>query len=168
MEKERNRISKEIALYHINSVLGTTLDDFKEKSRKREIVDDRKIAGYILYKYTDLTYDDIAELFGLKDHASIIHYCNSIHDLRDSEFYIRDALFKIESRIIYVIYPSEKVSRDEFVATIFGLIVWDEMGTTRRNIEDYYYSQLVKLKEEEKWQTKGTNLKQRILRVRTT
>ena len=55
--------------------------DFTVRSRKRNYVDARHIAGYILKKYTNLALVQIAALCGNVDHTTIIHGIRKVEGL---------------------------------------------------------------------------------------
>lgn len=144
MEKQRIRLDKEVVLFHINNSLGCDLNLLRIKSRKREFVDNRRIAGYFLYKYTDGTYDEIADTLNVQNHTNVIHYVNSMENLIGTNPFITAAHREIESKLLYELRPVEKLKRDLFVSSIMRLIVPYEMGTTRDNLNKYYYDNLLK------------------------
>ena len=49
------------------SVCGVSASEITSKCRKQRLVDARFICFWLLYKYTDLSYGSIAELFGFGD-----------------------------------------------------------------------------------------------------
>jgi chromosomal replication initiation ATPase DnaA len=59
---------------------GVTAAEFYSKSRKAEIIDARRIACYLYYKFSHQGLVDIAKKVN-KDHTTIIHYCSSVQNL---------------------------------------------------------------------------------------
>jgi len=53
---------------------STTPEDIKTVSRKWKLVRQRKLLAYILRQYTTLSQDNIANLLGYKNHATVIHH----------------------------------------------------------------------------------------------
>ncbi len=72
----------------INAVLSVNNIDYNiliKKCRKREIVQARQIAQYLLKEKTGLTYVAIAKITGKKDHATCMHSHRTIKNLLDSK-----------------------------------------------------------------------------------
>ena len=57
---------------------GLQVLDLKTVSRNRKYVLPRQIAIYLIRKYTDLGYKEIAGIFGKKDHTTAHHACQKI------------------------------------------------------------------------------------------
>ena len=64
------------------------MNNLKAKSRKREIVDERRILMMFLVENTNATYTRIGHLFG-KDHATILH-----HQKRHKDLMAFDKIYK--------------------------------------------------------------------------
>lgn len=60
---------------------GITKLEIKKKSRKREIINAKRIYSMLMYNYTDSTLVTIGLLLGGHDHSSIIHHLNSLNDI---------------------------------------------------------------------------------------
>lgn len=58
-----------------------TQTDLKHKCRKREIVEPRFVAVYLIRYKTDLTLIKIAGMFGYLHHEGVIHACKSVDNL---------------------------------------------------------------------------------------
>lgn len=85
-----NQFTSEIFIYekHIDKLLHlccfefkTTLEEIKGKSRKRNIVIARQIAMHILYSYKSGTMHTIGNLFGGRDHSTVIHSIRAINNM---------------------------------------------------------------------------------------
>lgn len=50
-----------------------SFDQLKSKTRKREVVFPRQLCMYLLYTFTRSNLDKIGELFGNRDHTTVIH-----------------------------------------------------------------------------------------------
>ncbi len=68
-------------------------DEVLGKSRKREVTTPRQIAMYFAKKFTKLPLTKIGEAFGGRDHSTVIHSCNVVNDLMDTE---EDYKYQIE------------------------------------------------------------------------
>ena len=93
----------------------TNIDILNEKSRHRDVVDARKMYGYIAKNYTLLTYQAIGDYIG-KDHATIMHYNKETKALCET-----DKSFKRKLDIVLKILKKGKkqnFSRDEVIELV--------------------------------------------------
>ncbi len=63
------------------------------KSRKREIVQVRQIAMFLVKKHTDISTSKIGHFIGNRDHATVLHACKIVKDLVEVD---KDAKAEIE------------------------------------------------------------------------
>lgn len=78
--------------------------DTKMKWRKREIVNARQYISYLLYKYSKLTFGDIAKYVGLTDHTSVLHHVNKLRGFLTYDEEVQKTLDKFEDAIILKYY----------------------------------------------------------------
>jgi len=71
-------------------------DMFMSKTRKREIVQARQIAMYLSRSLTKTSLASIGEQLGGKDHATVLHACNTVNDLIDTDRSFRGYVHDIE------------------------------------------------------------------------
>ena len=57
---------------------GISLQDLKTKRRNKQVVFPRQIAMYLSRELTELSLPEIGELFGGKDHTTVLHSCKKI------------------------------------------------------------------------------------------
>ncbi|MCR4399133.1 MAG: chromosomal replication initiator protein DnaA [Firmicutes bacterium] len=57
---------------------GLDLDDLKEKRRTRNVAFPRQVAMYLARELTDASLPRIGEIFGGRDHTTVIHACEKI------------------------------------------------------------------------------------------
>ena len=74
-------------------------DMFMSKTRKREIVQARQIAMYLSRSMTKTSLASIGEALGGKDHATVLHACNTVNDLVDTDRNFRSYLHDIEKML---------------------------------------------------------------------
>lgn len=97
------------------------------KSRKREVVQARQIAMFLAKSYTDFSTAKIGALIGHKDHATVLHACKTIKELREVDKTFRaeidDIQASLKSRVKNpAFYYFPKILRHYFV--IFFLITY--------------------------------------------
>lgn len=78
---------------------GIPEDMFMSKTRKREIVQARQIAMYLSRSMTKTSLASIGEALGGKDHATVLHACNTVNDLIDTDRNFRSYLHDIEKML---------------------------------------------------------------------
>lgn len=74
-----SRIIETVARYY-----GITVNDIKGKKRRKEIVNPRQIGMYLARELTDLSFPKIGEEFGNKNHSTVIHAYEKIHEALES------------------------------------------------------------------------------------
>ncbi|MCF0172135.1 MAG: chromosomal replication initiator protein DnaA [Bacteroidales bacterium] len=96
IEMARNLIEKivqvpesEITVEKIQNVVCNyfkiTPEQISSKNRKREIVQARQIAMYLSRAMTGASLSYIGNLIGGRDHATVLHSCNTVSDLLDTD-----------------------------------------------------------------------------------
>lgn len=76
-----------------------TTDQFVSKTRKREIVQARQIAMYLSRNLTKTSLASIGAQLGGKDHATVLHACNTVCDLMDTDRGFRGYVNDIEKQL---------------------------------------------------------------------
>ncbi len=88
-------VSKEISIEYIQKLVcdyfGISIDQVKSKTRKREIVQARQISMYFAKDLTKSSLKTIGMHFGGRDHSTVIHACQTVNDLMET-----DKKFKID------------------------------------------------------------------------
>ncbi|HRH35122.1 MAG TPA: chromosomal replication initiator protein DnaA, partial [Catalimonadaceae bacterium] len=96
LEKEVNieMIQKSVSAYFSISV-----DALKDKSRKKEIATARQVAMYFAKEYTDYSLKQIGQYFGGRDHSTVIHAVQSVHNLIDTDDSFRRSVNELKKQI---------------------------------------------------------------------
>ena len=76
-----------------------SVEDLKSKKRKKELVEARHVAMYLCYQLINMTYTDIGEVFGGKNHATVIHACNRMMNDLDNDPKLRHQVNEIQQRL---------------------------------------------------------------------
>ena len=69
------------------------------KSRKREVVQARQIAMYLAKNHTDFSTAKIGTLIGNKDHATVLHACKTIKQLKEEDKTFRAEIDEIQTAL---------------------------------------------------------------------
>ena len=82
------------------SYFSISEEQFLSKTRKREIVQARQIAMYLSHTLTKTSLSSIGTQLGGKDHATVIHACNTVADLMETDRSFRGYVAEIERRVV--------------------------------------------------------------------
>ncbi|HSZ24937.1 MAG TPA: helix-turn-helix domain-containing protein, partial [Cytophagaceae bacterium] len=69
----------------VSEYFNVTIDQMKDKTRKREIVVARQVSMYFAKEYTNMSLKSIGSNFGNRDHSTVIHAIQSVNDLIDTD-----------------------------------------------------------------------------------
>jgi chromosomal replication initiator protein len=61
--------------------------EIKSYRRNPKLIERKKMACYILKRYTDRTYYEIAEMLGYKKHATVLYHVKEAETLLSDEIY---------------------------------------------------------------------------------
>ncbi len=93
----------EITLGKIQSVVceyfGITPESLISKTRKREISQARQIAMYLGRNFTKKSLASIGAEIGGRDHATVLHACNTVSDLIETDRNFRQYVSDIEKQL---------------------------------------------------------------------
>jgi chromosomal replication initiator protein len=82
-------IDSEVGIDYIQKTVSeyfkVTIDQLKDKTRKKEIVMARQLAMYFSKEYTHLSLKTIGYHFGGRDHSTVIHAVQTVNDLYDTD-----------------------------------------------------------------------------------
>ncbi|MFM2192449.1 MAG: hypothetical protein RLZZ118_1406 [Bacteroidota bacterium] len=95
--------SKEVTIDAIQKMVcdyyTITYDKLQAKTRKREIVQARQISMFLAKKFTKNSLKTIGEHFGGRDHTTVIHSCQTVNDLMDTDGVFRDQVKELQQKV---------------------------------------------------------------------
>lgn len=95
--------SKEITIDTIQKMVceyyEITYDKLQAKTRKREIVQARQISMFLAKQYTKNSLKTIGDHFGGRDHTTVIHSCQTVKDLMDTDTMIREQVKELQQKV---------------------------------------------------------------------
>ena len=102
----RKVVNSESKAVTVDEIINTVCKHFgletatiHTKSRKREVVQARQIAMYLAKNYTDLSTAKIGALIGHKDHATVLHACKTIKELKEVDKSFRAEIDEIQAAL---------------------------------------------------------------------
>ncbi|NCX96696.1 MAG: chromosomal replication initiator protein DnaA [Chitinophagia bacterium] len=95
--------SREVTIANIQKLVcdfyNVPYDKLLTKTRKREIVLARQITMYLAKKYTKNSLKSIGEHFGGFDHTTVIHSCQTVENLMDSDNIYKDNVNELLQKV---------------------------------------------------------------------
>lgn len=95
--------TKEVTIEAIQKMVceyfGVNYDKLLQKTRKREIVQARQISMYLAKSFTKNSLKIIGEHFGGRDHTTVIHSCQTVKDLMDTDSAFRENVMEITQKV---------------------------------------------------------------------
>ena len=76
--KRHKQITAELIMQTVCDYYGLTLDDMTGPTRKREITVPRQIAMYLTREMTGMSLPQIGNVFGGRDHTTVLHSCKTV------------------------------------------------------------------------------------------
>ena len=96
---EKPDISAETITNIVAVSLDISLSDMRSKTRKRPVVEARQIAMYLIRKHTDISLKQTGALFGKRDHSTVIHSCQTVEDLMQTNKVFKSVISKLNRKI---------------------------------------------------------------------
>lgn len=98
-----SQISKEVTVPFIQDLVAehfkVSVDTLSGKTRKRSIVIARQLSMFLAKKLTDKSLKSIGELFGGRDHSTVIYSCKTVQDLMETDMVFKDTVIELERKI---------------------------------------------------------------------
>ena len=71
-------VRTEAILAETAGYFGVSVDDLRSQNRSRPIVQARQMAMYLVRDFTDLSLPKVGEVFGGRDHTTVLHACQKV------------------------------------------------------------------------------------------
>jgi chromosomal replication initiator protein len=95
--------SKEVTIENIQKMVcdfyDVSYDKLLQKTRKREVVQARQITMYLAKIFTKNSLKTIGEHFGGRDHTTVIHSCQTVKDLMDTDPIFRENVIELQQKV---------------------------------------------------------------------
>lgn len=95
--------SKEITIDAIQKMVcdyfDVPYDKLLQKTRKREIVQARQITMFLAKAFTKNSLKTIGEHFGGRDHTTVIHSCQTVKDLMDTDTLFKENVLELQQKV---------------------------------------------------------------------
>ncbi len=98
-QTEKLEASPEAVIKAVSEIFNVSVEDLKGSSRKREISLARQVGMYLMRQHTNLSLPKIGEVFGGKDHTTVIYSCDKITQLQSSDVNLAQTVRQLSDRI---------------------------------------------------------------------
>lgn len=97
------QINKEITLDFIKNLVAdhfkVPVDKLGGKTRKRQFVIARQLSMYLAKHLTDKSLKAIGQMFGGRDHSTVIYSIKTVQDLMETDLVFKDTVSELEKKI---------------------------------------------------------------------
>jgi chromosomal replication initiator protein len=97
------QINKEITVENIQKLVADHLkipvETLFGKTRKRSIVIARQLSMYLAKTMTDKSLKNIGEVFGGRDHSTVIYSIKTVQDLMETDTFFKETVLELEKKI---------------------------------------------------------------------
>jgi len=95
--------NREIDINYIQEIVSKyfhiSIEEMKDKVRKKEIVIARQVAMYFSKDYTNNSLKSIGFHFGGRDHSTVIHAVQAVNDMIDTDIIFKKSINEINKRL---------------------------------------------------------------------
>jgi hypothetical protein len=99
--KKTNQI--EIIKRHVAEFFSLTLTELKASTRRPAIAFPRQIAMYLTRELLHVSYKEIAESFGSKDHTTILHACQKVEKRLETDSEFKSILLSLKETLTFLL-----------------------------------------------------------------
>lgn len=93
------KTSPQTILRSVADFYSITSNDLLKRSRKKEVVRPRQVAMFLLREETKLSFPEIGQKLGGRDHSTVIHACEKIKDESSIDESLKQELVLIKERV---------------------------------------------------------------------
>lgn len=105
-----SQLNKEITVDFIQKIVAERFDvpveKLHQKTRKHSVVIARQLSMYLAKNLTTKSLKGIGEIFGGRDHSTVIYSCKAIQDMMDIDLVFKDTVQDIEKKIRLSLHES--------------------------------------------------------------
>lgn len=91
--------SPEAVITAVSEMFNISIEDLKSSSRRREISVARQIGMFLMRQHTNLSLPKVGEVFGGKDHTTVMYSCEKIAQLKETDVELARSLRQLSDRI---------------------------------------------------------------------
>jgi chromosomal replication initiator protein len=100
MMPPKAQVEPEVVLALVAKMFGVSVSDITGSSRKKELVQARQVAMYLLRKVLDLSFAHVGDLLGGKDHATAMYSVRKVTDLLEEDEELQRLVGSVEEQLL--------------------------------------------------------------------
>jgi len=93
------KTSPQVVLKSVADFYNISTTDLVKRSRKKEVVKPRQVAMFLLREETKLSFPEIGQKLGGRDHSTVIHACEKIRKEESIDELVKQELVLIRERV---------------------------------------------------------------------
>jgi chromosomal replication initiator protein len=98
-----SEMNREITVEYIQNLVAEhfqlSVDSLQGQTRKRQVVIARQLSMFLAKKLTDQSLKGIGEIFGGRDHSTVIYSIKTVQDLMETDAIFKDTVAELERKI---------------------------------------------------------------------
>jgi len=98
-QRQHKQITAELIMRTVSEYYGLSLSEMTGTTRKREITVPRQIAIYLTREMTGMSLPQIGNVFGGRDHTTILHSCKTVETNLESTVELKSILEDIKRQV---------------------------------------------------------------------
>ena len=100
MTKEKPSVTVSIILDAVSKFFDVSIEDITSTKRNAKFTFPRHVAMFLCRSITSMSYPEIGEAFGGRDHTSVMHAFNKITEQLENKPELKNALEEIRNNIL--------------------------------------------------------------------
>jgi chromosomal replication initiator protein len=101
VKENRREITIDMVLEHVSQAMNVSIEDINSKKRTREIAQARQLAMYLCKQHVShIPLVTIGATIGGKNHSTVLHACNTIADLIETDKSFRAQVEDVERALL--------------------------------------------------------------------
>ena len=98
-QKQPKKVTAEMIMQTVSDFYSVTLSELVGPTRKREITVPRQVAIYLTREMTGMSLPQIGEVFGGRDHTTIMHSCKVMENAINRDSSMKNLVNSVKNRI---------------------------------------------------------------------
>ena len=98
-QKQPKKVTAEMIMQTVSDYYSVTLSELVGPTRKREVTVPRQVAIYLTREMTGMSLPQIGEVFGGRDHTTIMHSCKVMENAINKDSSMKNLVNSVKNRV---------------------------------------------------------------------
>ena len=99
-QKQPKKVTAEMIMQTVSDYYSVTLGELTGPTRKREVTVPRQVAIYLTREMTGMSLPQIGEVFGGRDHTTIMHSCKVMENAISKDSSMKNLVNTVKNRVL--------------------------------------------------------------------